>query len=99
MWNAQLFAGAQHAARFHTTHFGGLDFEIPWQNRTWQGAGDFGAHCDIRCAADNLHQCSRAHIDLGHAQAVGVFMRAQGFDFGNDHTGKRRSGGGGAFDL
>ena len=102
--NAELAGRAQHAVALHAAQLADLDEKglavfARGQLGPHLGAGHANAHARIGCAADDGQQRGAAHIDLAHAQAVGVGVLRGFFDFTDDDFGERRGNGGELFDL
>ncbi len=86
---------AQHAEALHAAQLADLDEEglavfTGWQLGAHRGAGHADAHARVGRAADDGQQLGPAHIDLAHAQAIGIGMLLGSLDLADDDLGERR---------
>ena len=96
--NLQLFGRAQHALAFYTTQFADFDHErlavFAWrQLGTHHGARHTNAHAGIGRATHDVEQSALPHIDLAHAQAIGVGVLHGFLDFTDHNLCERRGHG------
>ena len=93
--NFQFFGRAQHALALNPPQFSDLDQEglsvfARWQLGPHHGAGHPDANASIGRTANDVEPSALPHIDLAHAQAVGIGMLNSFLDFTNNNFGKRR---------
>ena len=87
---------AQHAPAFDAAQLAHLDEEgcaifAGWQFGAHQRARHLDADSGIGCSTNNGEQTALPHINLAHAQAVGIRMLHGFHDFADHDMGKRRS--------
>ena len=100
----ELTGRAQHALALHTAQLAHLDEEglaivTGWQLGTHQGARHLDADTGVGRAANDVQQGALPHIDLAHAQAIGVRMLHSFLDLAHDDFGEGRRHGTQFFDL
>ena len=100
----QFARRAQHALAFHATQLAELDLErlavlTRRQFGTDQGHRHADADAGVGRTANDVQQRAAAHVDLAHAQAVGIRVLLGVLDLANHDLAERRHGGMTVFDL